>query len=289
VDAGLRLRSAPTTASATVAIEPPGANLLIIEPIETAKPKIGVYDQWLHVRDEAGRTGYVAAWYVEKGITVPPVEGGGDTGGADETPVPPVPVEEPVSEGEGEPTPEPESVPEPEPFTESEFETLTIYVSQSVGEAGLRLRKTASLGGALVTVLKAGTALTALEPADKARAKVGVESKWIHVSDPQRKQGYVAANYVELEVTPNDEPDAPSPTESESGPFTVYVTSAAAAGLRLREEPNTDSDTLMILPAGSELKVLEGREKVVGVYGKWLKVRESGGTEGYVAAWYLRK
>jgi len=25
------------------------------------------------------------------------------------------------------------------------------------------------------------------------------------------------------------------------------------------------------------------------VYGKWLKVREGGGTEGYVAAWYVRK
>jgi len=41
VEAGLRLRSAPTTASATVAIEPPGANLLILETMEVAKPKIG--------------------------------------------------------------------------------------------------------------------------------------------------------------------------------------------------------------------------------------------------------
>jgi len=284
-EAGLRLRSAPTTASATVAIEPPGALMRVLEPAEVATPKIGVYNQWIRVRDEAGREGYVAAWYVEEGPKVkgteepegPPVPSNSE---GEPTPVPPVPVEEPASEGEG--------------------ETLTIYVSQSVGDAGLRLRKTASMGGALVAVEKAGAALTVLEPADKARVKIGKKGKWIHVSDPKRLLGYVAANYVELETTPVDETPTPAPVPEPSVPsevevepasemVTVYVTSAAVAGLRMREEPNTNSSTLMILPAGSELKVLEGTSKLIGVYGKWLKVRESGGTEGYVAAWYVRK
>jgi hypothetical protein len=195
---------------------------------------------------------------------------------------------------------------------EPEIEALTIYVSQSVGEAGLRLRKTPSMGGALVAVIKAGTTLTVLEPADKARAKIGKAGKWIHVSDPKRRQGHVAANYVELEATPTAEtPEAsssapltsepvseveaetPVPSGNEVAPetetFTVYVTSAAVAGLRMRSEPNTQSDTLMILPAGSELKVLQGTDKMIGVYGKWLKVREGNGGEGYVAAWYVRK
>jgi len=57
----------------------------------------------------------------------------------------------------------------------------------------------------------------------------------------------------------------------------------------MRSEPNTNSATLLILPPGSELKLLEGTAKMIGVYGKWLKVRETGGTEGFVAAWYLRK
>ena len=93
MDAGLRLRSAPTTASDTVAIEPPGANLRVIEPVDVATPKIGVYNQWIHVRDAQGREGYVAAWYVEAGPTVPPVEDGGETGGATE----PEPTPEPVA------------------------------------------------------------------------------------------------------------------------------------------------------------------------------------------------
>ena len=70
---------------------------------------------------------------------------------------------------------------------------------------------------------------------------------------------------------------------------TVYVSSAASAGLRMRSEPNTNSSTLTILPAGSELKVQAGNSDMVGVYGKWLKVRDGDGREGYVAAWYVRK
>jgi len=285
VDAGLRLRSAPTTASSTVAIEPPGANLRVLEPVDVATPKIGVYNQWIHVRDEAGRDGYVAAWYVEAGPTVEeenkPSEPETGPGEAEAEPVPESESTPPFP-SEDEEEPEPVPVPAPEP------ESLTVYVFQSVGDAGLRLRKTASMGGALVAVEKAGAALTVLEPADKARVKIGKKGKWIHVSDPKHLQGYVAANYVELEATPTSETSETSPAP-ETETFTVYVTSAAVAGLRMRSAPNTNSETLMILPAGSELKVLEGRDKMVGVYGKWLKVRESGGTEGYVAAWYTRK
>ena len=271
VEAGLRLRSAPTTASATVSIEPPGALLRVTEPVHVALPKIGVYDQWIKVRDGAGREGYVAAWYVEAGPTVEatgtPLED--DTGPSE-------------SEAPTEPTPEP--VPEPTPAPVPDVEELTVYVSQSVGDAGLRMRKTASMGGALVAVEKAGTALTVLEPADKARAKVGNPGKWLHVSDFKRLQGYVAANYVELrEATPAEVPEP----MIEVG--TVYVSNTAAAGLRMRSAPNTNSSTLLILPPGSELQVLEGTANMVGAFGKWFKVREAGGKEGYVAAWYVRK
>ena len=272
VDAGLRLRSAPTTASATVTIVPPGANLRVIEPVDVATPKIGVYNQWIHVRDSQGHEGYVAAWYVEAGITVPPIEDGGETGGAPE------------------PTPEPEPTSEPVADPEPETEALTIYVSQSVGPSGLRLRKTPRPSGALVAVEKAGTALTVLEPAKKARNKIGKKGKWIHVSDTKRLQGYVSAKYVELGVVPTEETPAPTPEavpESES--LTVYVSNAASAGLRMRDKPTTNSSTLKILPPGSEIKVLEGTARMIGVYGKWLKVREPGGKEGYVAAWYVRK
>jgi hypothetical protein len=65
VPAGLRVRSAPTTTSDTLSIEYPGTYLKVVEAEAAARPKIGVYDQWLHVRNLASVEGYVAAWYVE--------------------------------------------------------------------------------------------------------------------------------------------------------------------------------------------------------------------------------
>jgi len=282
VEAGLRLRSAPTTASGTVAIEPPGALLRVIEPADVALPKIGVYDQWIKVRDGQGREGFVAAWYVEVGATVE---------GTWEPSLTEIPLE-PISETESEPTPAP--IPEPPVPQASEGEVeaaaLIVYVLQSVGPSGLRLRKTASLGGTLVAVEKAGTALTALEPGDQVRPKVGVKGKWLHVSNPKGLQGYVAAEYVELGTEPP--PEAPADVyvhEPIVEAVTVYVSEAAAAGLRLRSAPTTNASTLKILTPNTPLTLLEGTIDLVGAYNIWLKVREPEGTEGFVAAWYLRK
>jgi hypothetical protein len=61
---GLRLRSAPTTASSVVKVLPPHAHLLVLDPREEAESKIGKQGAWLHVRDVADEEGYVAAWYV---------------------------------------------------------------------------------------------------------------------------------------------------------------------------------------------------------------------------------
>ena len=62
---GLRLRAQATTASNTLAFEAPGTVLTVLETEAAARPKIGVNGQWIRVRDESSREGYVAAWYVE--------------------------------------------------------------------------------------------------------------------------------------------------------------------------------------------------------------------------------
>jgi len=260
VEAGLRLRAQPTTASATVAIEHPGADLRILEPVKVATPKLGVYGQWIHVADSQGREGYVAAWYVEKGKTV---------------------------KGTSKPSkPKKKTVPKPVAEPKKESDALILYVSQSVGTSGLRLRKTSSMRGALVAVEKAGAALTVLEPASKAKPKIGKKGKWIHVSDTKRRKGYVAADYVELKGA-KAPVDAPKPKKSTTK-LTVTISEAASAGLRMRSKPTTNSSTLAILPATTKLTVLEGTDDMIGAHNKWFKVREPGGKEGYVAAWYVR-
>jgi hypothetical protein len=61
---GLRIRSAPTTASDTLSLEYPGTYLKVLEPEASARPKIGVTDQWLRVSGTNGVEGFVAAWFV---------------------------------------------------------------------------------------------------------------------------------------------------------------------------------------------------------------------------------
>jgi hypothetical protein len=47
-------------------------------------------------------------------------------------------------------------------------------------------------------VLKAGTSLRVIEPAGKAKAKVGRTNQWIYVREPDGKRGYVGAEFVVL-------------------------------------------------------------------------------------------
>ena len=184
---GLNIRSSTDTSSPVnvIASVPAGTQLLLLKPDEASK--IGNPGQWVRVRAPGGREGFAAAWYLEK---VP---------GA--VPAPPLPEPEPApTSTPGGETPSPETPPSAPstPTAPPDPEKFTLVVSEAVGTSGLRLRKTPSMGGTLVMVLNAGTALTVLEPAAKARSKVGKVNKWIHVREPGGKRGYVAAAYVRL-------------------------------------------------------------------------------------------
>jgi hypothetical protein len=162
--AGLRLRSAPNTGSATLTVEPPLTQLEVLDAGDLAK--IERPYQWMRVRDDAGLEGYVAAWYVELSEPAPP------------------PVSAPAP---------PPSTPASEPVPPR----LVVVVSPNVGKKGLRLRKTPSKAGALTAIEKAGTRLTVIETEDKARPKIGA-ARWLYVRDPKGRRGYVLGLYVRL-------------------------------------------------------------------------------------------
>lgn len=267
VEAGLRLRTQPTLASDTLVILPPGADLRIVEPLEVALPKIGVYDQWIRVRDGQGCEGYVAAWYVE---AAPAQPGPSEPDKAEETTAAPI-TEASMGKAEA------------KPISDSNVEKLVVYVSPSVGASGLRIRKTASKGGSLVAVEKAGAALTVLEKPQKAKSKIGVAGQWLHVSNARRQRGYVAAEFVSASPAP-----ASFEVTATAQELTVYVSNLANAGLWLRSAPSLEAATIQVLPKGTALTVLEGEPQDIGIYGRWLKVRDAQGAEGYVAAWFVR-
>lgn len=270
VTAGLTLRSGPAISATAVAMEPPGTLLHCNEPDAVAIAKIGVMDQWLQVSDPGGRNGFVAAWYVDKvsGTSSAP------------SPVPtPAPVPTPPAPTPPAPAPTPAPVPTPAPAG------LTVYILESIGAVGLRLRDQPDTNANTLAILAAGQALTVLEPASQATPKIGQVNEWLNVSDGSGHSGYVAAWYVESGTTP-----APTPPPPTSTTLTVLVSSQASAGLRLRDQPNATAIILKVLMPGTPLTVLEpagpARAKV-GVNNQWLYVQEPGGTSGYVAAWYV--
>ncbi len=161
---------------------------------------------------------------------------------------------------------------------------LLLAVSSKVGSGNLRLR--AQPNGALVDLLKAGSLLTPLEPAETVQRKLGVVGQWLHVRAENGKTGYVAAWYVE-QVTGQTAPPA------NDKPLTVYVSSLASRGLRMRSGPSTSTSVVGVLMPRTALTVLDPPTAdlalaKVGRYGQWLKVRTEDGQEGYVAAWYVQ-
>lgn len=205
----LRLRNHPESIADTLASEPSGTILTVLEPMSTAQPRLGVYGQWLHVQDPQGHQGYVSAYYVKEyslpaSTPVPDQTTGQETEliplndqpsilptkppGADKidselTPLPAVPVQPVVTE----PTHLAQEPPVP----------FMVKVSNSVGARSLRLRSMPSLSGSVVGVLPSGALLEVLEPEDQALSKVGVFNQWLNVKDNNGRQGYTAAWFVE--------------------------------------------------------------------------------------------
>jgi hypothetical protein len=190
---GLNVRSSIDTSSMAnvLTVVPAGTQLTLLE--SDGASKIGAINQWVRVRASQGQEGFAAAWYLEAvtETTPPPV--------TEPTPIPV--TEPPVSTPETPSTPSipgTPSTPAESPTEETSDDKLTVVVSSAVGTSGLRLRKSPSKGGALITVLKAGTRLTVLEPAKKAKTRIGKANQWLHVRGPDNQRGYVSAEFVSL-------------------------------------------------------------------------------------------
>ncbi len=166
-------------------------------------------------------------------------------------------------------------------------------------EDDLALRADASVGGMLLKRMVRGTELISLEPKATAKAKLGVNGKWINVQDPKGDQGYVAAWYVSETKggTPPSTAAPASTTSTSPSPSTSNLPPGALAflpteELSFRTQPVISPDTLIRrIPVTEKLVSVEPANVVipkVGVVNQWLKVRDASNKEGYVAAWYVK-
>ncbi|MBE2220703.1 MAG: SH3 domain-containing protein [Anaerolineae bacterium] len=70
------------------------------------------------------------------------------------------------------------------------------------------------------------------------------------------------------------------------------VLKSKVASLALRNEPRVENSTLIRYVRQDEtIIVIETENPLakIGVKGQWLHVRTEGGTEGYVAAWFVER
>ena len=152
------------------------------------------------------------------------------------------------------------------------------------GDVALRSTPTVTPNN-LIKRFPRSTELTSLESDSATRGKAGVVGQWLQVRDASGAQGYVAAWYVS---TSKQAPVSPPPAGAASGALMVQTTTPDVA---LRSQPVLSNQTLVKrMPFNSKLVVLEpaaDAARKVGVVNQWLKVRDSTGTEGVVAAWYV--
>lgn len=201
----------------------------------------------------------------------------------------PTPVPEPASPPAPAPAPEP-----PPPPPEAEKPKIFVTVSRTLAPGGIRMRKTPSLMGALVSVEPPGASLRLVNPEEQA--KIGKPNEWLHVRNRKNQEGFVSARLVELDPSRSQLQTAVSFAVADfttPEPYRVYVSSLAGrGGLRLRQQPTESSNVIRALPVGTPLDVLEDpltAQLKVGKFNEWLKVREPLGAEGFVAAWFLEE
>ncbi len=248
-----------------------GTELICLEPKATAKAKLGVNGQWIHIQDPAGDQGYVAAWYVS------------DTKGQ--------PASTPMAPGAN-------AVAATATASAAKPATATASVVK-LPPGALAFVPTEELSFRTQPVIDPSTlirrvpvteTLICIEPANQAILKVGVQGQWLKVRDASNREGYVAAWYVKYASgSAGQQPAAtPNPGASNGGPLKVKAT---AEGIALRKQPIVNDATLIKrLPLGTEFIVLEpNAESKIGKNDQWIKVKDPTGTEGVVAAWFVTR
>jgi hypothetical protein len=249
---GLAVRTKPDFNAQLIKRIPLQTKLGYLESRAEVNKKVGIVNQWIHVYDESGLKGYTAAWYVTRKAGKPP----------------PPPSE----------SPPPLSKPPEEPKPKTPPDPITGFAVVPMTD-GLAFRTHPLVSdNTLIRRLSLHTTLAVDEPEDQARTKIGVNGQWLKVKDASRKVGYVAAWYVKI---------APKSEESDGDEDLALRTTTE--GVALRRSPVVADHTLIKrLPDQSIILALEpDAGSMVGDYGKWLRVRDSSGVEGYIAAWYV--
>lgn len=249
---GLALRQQPFIAADNlIGRLPVGARLGVLDAEADARSKIGLTNQWLHVRDPQGNVGYVAAWYV----SLP-----------------------------GQPAPQP-----PKSGPDTSGQAADNLIVQSTVD-GLALRtKPVIAEDTLIKRLPFDADFLVLEDSNVASQKLGKVDQWLNVQDVEGDHGFAAAWYLATVKQPPLGPRKAKMTPLPPPGTDKLVVRTLVDGLTMHAQPQTSTDNIIKhLPRDGELLVLDPASAALpklGVEGQWLNVRDIEGDTGYVAAW----
>jgi len=232
-----------------------GTELISLEPKATAKVKLGVNGKWINVQDPKGDQGYVAAWY--------------------------------VSETKSGTAAAPPSSPKPASSTTGTSLPPGALAFLPIEELALRKQPVIS-PETLIRRIPVTEQVVSVEDAKVVIPKVGVVNQWLKVRDASNREGYVAAWYVKYAGGTTAQQTSTSTPAPVAGAAKVKTTAQAVA---FRRQPVvSDSNLIRWLALGTELTIAEaGGESKIGANNQWLKVKDAGGMEGYVAAWFVAR
>ena len=315
---GLRLRAQATTASDTLAFEAPGTLLTVLETEASARPKIGVNGQWIRVRDASSREGYVAAWYVEAASATSTTPATTPQSSGTSAPSPQALVDAINAERVKKNIP-PLKV---HPILMSSAQKHAEYMASGGGithysadgsrpfqrhlALGYPLAGDLSRGGFASENIVAGSGMTVEQAitswyGDEPHTNTMISDKYTECGVGVAVSGNVIYYCFDVarsttsqpapttQSTPASTPASVSTPAPASG-YVVYVPKSVTSGLRIRKQASTSGALVRVASAGEWLTVQEPQataKKKVGVENKWLKVKDSKGNVGYVAAWLV--
>lgn len=242
----------------------------VLEDRASALPRIGVEDEWLHLRSPGGTEGWSAAWF----LAVHGAEGSS-------------PANDTNAGGSPESGNPPSSLPvEPDraviaPINEPEVQ---LYVSPTVEQVSVHDRP---LNGEQIATLKRREVGLVTEDPDAALGKIGRAGEWLFLKTPAGVQGYCPAEHLAVfEGAPPEAPVRSRPKHEFPYDAPVYVTPTEDR-VRVRLHP-VDGEPIGTLSQGDVVEVTESPSltlEKIGVQDEWLHIRTPSGAEGYTAAW----
>ncbi len=304
----LNLRTSGSITAEVIGSIPGGEALEVLGEKSTAESKIGRQGEWLMVKTASGKTGFVAAWYVQDArqpfppsdLIVYPFDMVNLRSGpaatfdllATVTLSEPLTVLGDASLAEAKLGKNGEwlqvqtesgqrgfvaawlvhKTGQPAPKSE-----LTVYPTTP-----LNVRARPAADAHVLTVASAGEPMTVLGDTESTQKRIGLSGEWVNVRTRQQYSGYVAAWLVSLTA-----PTAPRAEQLS----TLRVSPTAA--INLRAQPSINSPRVSGANLDEVLTVIEtdrnaARDKI-GKTENWLLVQKGNGESGWAAAWLLKQ